>query len=283
MTGHVQGAVARPSRLMHTEPMHSRPSVSVCIPARNEAQTVGAIVSTACSVEGITRVIVLDHGSTDSTARIAAAAGAVVVDANRVLAEFGPAEGKGDVLWRSLAVCDSDIVVWIDADLSTFTADYITKLAAPFDNPVVQLVRSTYTRAFHGVDDEGGRVTELTARPLLQHLRPDLAHIRQPLSGEYAMRTAAARALPFEIDYGVEVGLTIDTADRFGIASIAQVDLGTRGHRNRPLSELHEQARQVSRAILGRCGHPEIRLDMRPPIADLPQSVGNQETISATT
>lgn len=249
--------------------MSERPRVSVCIPARNEADTIGSIVATACTTDGVDEVIVLDHGSTDATARIARQAGARVVDVNSVLPSAGPAIGKGDVLWRSLAVAAGDIIVWIDGDLSSFTSDYVTSLVAPLSDPDIVLVRGMYARTLHGIDDEGGRVTELTARPLLMHLRPDLAHIRQPLGGEYAIRAEAARSLPFEVDYGVEMGLTIDVADAFGISSIAQVDLGTRTHRNRPLAHLHEQARQVSRAILCRCGHPDLALDMRPPIDSL--------------
>lgn len=249
--------------------MASPARVSVCIPARDEATTIGPIVEAACQIDIVDEVLVLDHHSTDTTAATARHAGATVFDADDILSSHGPAVGKGDVLWRSLAVAAGDIVVWIDADLSTFTADYVTGLVEPFADPTVQLVRSTYGRSLDGIEGEGGRVTELTARPLLMHLRPDLAHIRQPLGGEYAIRASAARSLSFEVDYGVEAGVLLDVADRYGISSIAQADLGIRGHRHRPLAHLHEQARQVSRAILCRNGHPDLALAMRPPLADL--------------
>mgnify|MGYP006287474043 CR=1 FL=1 len=261
--------------------------ISVCIPARDEAATVGEIVQSVCGIDGVDEVLVLDHRSVDGTARIARDAGASVLDADGVMPLFGAAIGKGDVLWRSLAAASGDIVIWIDADLSTFTPQYVTALAQPFTDSNIHMVRGNYTRSFHGVDDEGGRVTELTARPLIAHLRPDLAHIRQPLAGEYAVRVSAARTLPFEVDYGVEIGLTLDMADAFGVDSIAQVDLGVRGHRNRPLAQLHEQALQVSRALLSRCGHPHLAIDSRPALAELdlhPEFVlGDQAWIDSTT
>ena len=271
----------------HTAEVMSGLRISVCIPARDEAATIADIIREAATVELVDEIIVLDHRSVDGTARIAREAGATVLDADGVMPLFGAAIGKGDVLWRSLAAATGDVVIWIDADLSTFTPAYVTSLAAPFADSRIHMVRGNYTRSFHGVNDEGGRVTELTARPLLIHLRPDLAHIRQPLAGEYAVRVSAARTLPFEVDYGVEIGLTIDMADAFGVESIAQVDLGIRGHRNRPLAQLHEQALQVSRAALSRCGHPELAGVQRPALAELDLNpafvLGDQPWIDATT
>lgn len=235
-------------------------SVSVCLPARNEAATIGGIVSSIhahlAGPHGIVdEVIVLDHGSHDGTASVAARSGASVVIADAVPPAFGPAIGKGDVLWRSLFVAEGDIIVWIDADLTSFSPDYVTRLLAPLlVDDEIMLVKAMYRRSLGGKPEEGGRVTELTARPALKLLFPELAHIRQPLGGEYAIRRSAAERLEFEVDYGVEMGILLDVAREHGPRAVAQADLGERVHRNRPLHELHEQSVQVLRTILDRAG-----------------------------
>jgi glucosyl-3-phosphoglycerate synthase len=251
-------------------------TISVCIPARNEAATIAPIVQAihhdlVLQTGLVDEVIVLDHASTDDTAAIAQTAGARVVRANDTLATFGPAIGKGDVLWRSLAAARGDVIVWLDADLESFTSDYVTRLLGPLLlDEHVSMVRATYDRTLNGQSAEGGRVTELTARPALKLLFPELAHVRQPLGGEYAIRRDVAEAVPFEVDYGVEIGLLIDVAAQFGAKSIAQVDLGARIHRNRPLAELHDQAGEVLRAILSRAGHETFSGVVRPAFAGLP-------------
>ncbi len=252
-------------------------TVSVCIPARNEAQTVGRIVAAIHrdlveSTRLVDEIVVMDHRSTDGTAAVAERAGARVVSADDVAAEFGPAVGKGDVLWRSLLASRGDIVVWVDADLEAFSSDYVVALVRPLLlDERVALVKASYNRSLGGVAGEGGRVTELTARPALRLQFPELSHIRQPLGGEYAIRRQVAERIAFEVDYGVEVGLLIDVAELVGPGSVAQVDLGTRKHRNRPLRELHEQATQVLRSVLDRSGGrpAEDAPACRPPVAAL--------------
>jgi glucosyl-3-phosphoglycerate synthase len=233
-------------------------TVSVVIPARNEAATIGLIVH-ALKRELMDRhpflheLIVMDHDSTDDTAIVARASGATVVSAGDVLAEMGPALGKGDVLWRSLAATSADIVVWLDADLEHFDPYLVMRLAGPLlASGEVHMVRPIYRRMNAGVPREGGRTTELAARPILALIRPELADVREPLAGEYAVRRSTFMGLPFEIDYGVEIGLLMDLHTRFGRDAIAEVDLGTRIHRNRPLSELGPQAQQVLRSALAR-------------------------------
>ncbi|MDO8733510.1 MAG: glucosyl-3-phosphoglycerate synthase [Actinomycetota bacterium] len=264
--------------------------VSVCIPARNEAATIAPILlrikrELMDAHALVDELIVLDHDSTDQTAEVANECGATVIDASSVMPEFGPALGKGDVLWRSVEASSGDFIVWLDADLGSFTPEYVTGLLEPLllDDELA-LVRSTYRRTFHGEGDEGGRVTELTARPVLQLLYPELAHIRQPLSGEYAIRREVALATQFEIDYGVEIGLLIDISRAYGVDSIAQVDLGTRTHRNRPLSELHEQAIQVLRAALSRTPALEIAdgAYTRPALNDVAGGLAQTITASMT-
>ncbi len=252
-------------------------TISVCIPARDEEATIGRIVAAVHKdlvgeVGLVDEIVVMDHSSTDATAAVAQRAGARVVDADAVAAEFGAALGKGDVLWRSLLASRGDIVVWVDADLEGFTSEYVVALLGPLllDDHVA-LVKATYNRSLAGVPGEGGRVTELTARPALRLQFPELSHIRQPLGGEYAIRRRIAERLAFEVDYGVEVGLLIDVAELLGPGAVAQVDLGSRKHRNRPLRDLHEQATQVLRAVLDRSGgRPSADAPAcRPPIASL--------------
>jgi glucosyl-3-phosphoglycerate synthase len=254
-------------------------TVSVVLPARNEAATIGLIVH-ALKRELMDRhpflheLIVMDHDSTDDTAMVARAAGATVVNAGDVLAEMGPALGKGDVLWRSLAAASGDIVVWLDADLEHFDPYLVMRLAAPLlANTDVHMVRPIYRRMNAGVPREGGRTTELAARPILSLVRPELADVREPLAGEYAVRRTTFMGLPFEIDYGVEIGLLMDLHTRLGRRAIAEVDLGTRIHRNRPLAELGPQAQQVLRAALARATRMSTPLWLnsattRPPITD---------------
>jgi glucosyl-3-phosphoglycerate synthase len=265
--------------------------VSVCLPARDEERTIGAIVTTVVEelVEGtglVDEVLVVDDRSTDRTAELAAAAGARVVTADSVLAEHGPGGGKGEALWKSLAACDGDLVVWCDADVANFGAHFVVGLLGPLLTTDVDFVKAFYARPLHGRAGEGGRVTELVARPLLSHLLPHLAGFAQPLAGEYAGRRTVLEQVPFVQDYGVEVGLLADLADLVGLRRMAQVDLGERVHRNRPLPELAPQAMAILQVALDRAGAPpalgrsstllrpdaapvEVPLRERPPLADI--------------
>lgn len=234
-------------------------SISVCIPARDEEATVGSVVSTIVRdlVERhslVDEVIVVDDGSRDATAVMASAAGAQV--------HTGPAEGKGAALWTSLAASTGDLIVWCDADVRGFDPRFVIGLTAPMLlDADIDFVKGCYER-------NSGRVTELTARPVINLLFPQLAAFAQPLSGEYAGRRTLLEELPFTTDYGVDLGLLIDVADRIGLDRVAQVDLGVRVHRNRPLEELTTQAQQVLRAALERAGVVPVE-HRRPPIVDL--------------
>ena len=235
--------------------MSERASVSVCIPARNEEQTVGELVAAVREHPRADEVIVVDHASSDATAARAAAAGAQVLPADDILAEFGPALGKGDVLWRSVHAAAGELIVWLDADLRSYSPAYLTQLLQPMDaDPSIAMVRPDYARTLNGQPSGGGRVTESTAKPALRSWHPHLAHIRQPLAGEYAIRRAVAASVPFEIDYGVEIGLLIDVAHIWGTSSIAQAELPARVHRNRPDAELTEPSQRVLRTAMSRAG-----------------------------
>lgn len=229
--------------------------VSVCLPARDEAATIGAIVAEAVRLDIVAEVVVLDDGSVDDTAAVARAAGARVVSEATVLPETGAGSGKGNAMWKSLYACNGDIICWVDADLRNFRGEYIERLCAPLlDQPDTMFVKAYFERSFEGAPTGGGRVTELVARPLLSLLFPKLADIVQPLGGEYAARRSAVEVLPFVEGWGVELGLLVDVVERFGRDALAQVDLDVREHRNRPLVDLGSQALAVMTTALRRAG-----------------------------
>lgn len=234
-------------------------TVSVCLPARNEEETVASVVTAIRRnlVEGVhlvDEVLVVDDHSTDRTAERAREAGATVIDASLVLADHGLGHGKGEALWKSLHESRGDLIVWVDADITDFDTTFVVGLLGPLlTDPEIDFVKGHYHRPeANGVG--GGRVTELLARPLLSQFFPQLAEVAQPLSGEYAGRRSLLERLPFVAGYGVDVALLIDAERTVGIERIAQVDLGIRHHRNRDLDELGPMALAVSQAILDRAG-----------------------------
>lgn len=242
-------------------------TISVVLPALNEEDTVESVIdSISPLVDGLVdELIVLDSGSTDDTEIRAIAAGARVVSREQAVPELPPRPGKGEALWRSLAATTGDIVVFIDSDLIDPDPMFVPNLVGPLlTGDGIHLVKGFYRRPL-GVGDAsgdagstgGGRVTELVARPLLAALRPELGWVLQPLGGEYAATRELLTSLPFAPGYGVEIGLLIDTFDRLGLDAIAQVNLGVRAHRNRPLEELGAMSRQVIATLLSRCGIPD--------------------------
>ena len=237
-------------------------TVSVCLPARDEEATVGQIVAAVRTdlVDGpglVDEIVVLDDGSTDGTAEAARRAGARVLAVEDVLPELAAGSGKGNALWKSLYAAEGDLICWLDADVRNFDSHFVTQLLEPLlVDPGIAFVKGYYERPLHGQPSGGGRVTELMARPLLCALFPQLARFVQPLAGEYAGRRDVLESVPFVEGWGVEIGLLIDIAERFGIDSIAQRDLGTREHRNRGLDELAPQAMAVLVTGLRRAGVP---------------------------
>jgi glucosyl-3-phosphoglycerate synthase len=226
-------------------------SIGVCIPARNEAATVGRIVRTVQTLRAaglVDDLLVVDDGSHDATAAIAGVSGARVVRS-----EDGP--GKGQALTTAISVSDADVLVFLDADVTNLSARYVTGVVGPLlARPEVHLVKAAYRRPCDGRADEGGRVTELLARPLLRRHFPDLADLAQPLAGECAVRRRTVEGFDLADGYGVEIGLLIDVRHRFGRQAIAEADLGERAHRNRPLLELGAHADAVLAAVLDRAG-----------------------------
>jgi glucosyl-3-phosphoglycerate synthase len=240
------------------------PLVSVCLPARDEAATIGPIVATVRRdlVERaglVDEIVVIDDGSIDDTARIAESEGARVIAESSILPELPSGSGKGNALWKSLYACRGDIVCWLDADIRNFDAEFVTRLVRPLiDDPRVLFTKAYYRRPSQGEPTGGGRVTELVARPLISHWFPGLRDIIQPLSGEYAGRRDILETLPFVEGWGVELGLLVDLAHRYGPDAITQVDLGVREHRNRPLDELGQQALAILLAALRRAGIGDV-------------------------
>ncbi|MEU3353491.1 glucosyl-3-phosphoglycerate synthase [Streptomyces sp. NPDC037389] len=275
-------------------------TVSVVLPALNEEATVGEIVATirrelmSESVPLVDELVVLDSGSTDRTAEVAAAAGARVVHRDGILPRLPALPGKGEVLWRSLLVTTGDVVCFVDADLKDFSSAFVSGIVGPLlTDPEVRFVKAMYDRPLGEVAGQGGRVTELVARPLLNLHWPQLAGFVQPLGGEYAARRSLLERLPFPVGYGVELGLLVDSLHTVGLDALAQVDVGVRKHRHQDGRALGRMAATIYRTAQLRLarGHlvrPELTqfertaegfvpqtyavdTEERPPMAEIPE------------
>jgi glucosyl-3-phosphoglycerate synthase len=253
-------------------------SITVCIPARNEASTIGPIVEAVRrdlveAVPLVDEILVVDDGSTDGTVAAAAGAGAKVLSTDEILGEHGCGTGKGEALWKGTYAASGTLIAFCDADIEGFESHFVTGLLGPLlHDRGIRFVKGFYERPDGHAPGTGGRTTELVARPVIALLHPGLGEIVQPLSGEYAARREVLECLPFVQGYGVDIGLLIDVADRCGLDAIAQVDLGERVHRNRTLDELSPQALSVMRTALARAGvHPvEPVVLLRPGLDPLP-------------
>lgn len=245
-------------------------TVSVVIPALDEEGTIGDIVTrivedlVVAPAQLVDEVVVMDSGSTDRTAQVAAAAGARVVHRDDVLPEVMALPGKGEVLWRSLLATSGDLVVFVDGDLEDFSSSVVAGLLGPLlVDPGIELVKGCYERPLRDGDrvlaTGGGRVTELVARPLLNLHWPELSGLVQPLVGEYAARRDLLEALPFPTGYGVELALLVDTLELLGLDAIAQVDLGIRHHRHQDEQALGRMAAEIWQTALARLDEGRIR------------------------
>jgi glucosyl-3-phosphoglycerate synthase len=258
-------------------------TISVCLPARDEAATIATIVERIRRdlVEGcplVDELLVVDDSSTDDTAALARAAGATVVPAGAILAEHGRNPGKGEALWKSLFVSRGDLVIWCDADIRNFDSRFVVGIAGPLlADPALGFVKGFYRRPLRDDGEGGGRVTELMARPLISALFPHLGDLVQPLSGEFGGRRELLERVPFHQGYAVDLGLLVDLTARFGTDPVAQVDLGTRIHRNRPLRELGPQSAAIlAMALRHTAGEVDVpeELVLRRPEGDLTLGVG---------
>ncbi|MFE2550835.1 glucosyl-3-phosphoglycerate synthase [Streptomyces sp. NPDC059355] len=287
-------------------------TVSVVLPALDEEETVGAIVEVIRRdlIDGlplplVDELVVIDSGSTDRTAEVAAKAGARVVHRDDILPRIPAVHGKGEVLWRSLLATTGDIVCFVDADLRDFSSAFVSGIVGPLlTEPDVQFVKAMYDRPlgteFDGLASgtpsdplasgtpfdplasgkthgQGGRVTELVARPLLNLHWPQLAGFVQPLGGEYAVRRALLERLPFPVGYGVELGLLVDALHTVGLDALAQVDVGVRLHRHQDGQALGRMAAAIYRTAQLRLsrGHlvrPELTQFVRGPEGFVPRT-----------
>ncbi len=280
-------------------------TLTVVLPAREVADTVGQIVERILALDGLVdQVLVVDADSADGTAAVARAAGAEVAseselgagdglasgtaggvshDAARALAAFGPMLGKGDAMWRALAAVRGDLVAYVDADSHDFDPRFVTGLFGPLilEPDDVQFVKAAYRRPFTAGDvvvpDGGGRVSQLTARPLLDAFYPDLAGLVQPLSGEVAAPRALFEQLPFATGYAVETAMLLDVRERAGADAIVQCDLGERRNAHQPLPALRPMADEILAVVCERLrrdgrlldGGPDDAIVYRPPFAEL--------------
>jgi glucosyl-3-phosphoglycerate synthase len=236
--------------------------ISVVLPALDEESTVGDIVATirADLATGrgdlVDEVIVVDSGSQDATAVVAANSGARVVRLTDVLPEFTPRRGKGEAMWRGVAATDADLVVFVDADLRAFDSRFVVALLGPLlTNPSTRFVKAAYDRPPTDPSvpsNGGGRVTELMARPLISAFWPELGGVLQPLAGEYAARRDLLVRLPFRCGFGVDLGLLLDSYRGIGLDAIEQVDLHRRWHRHSDLPSLGRMAAEVMHTALDR-------------------------------
>lgn len=255
--------------------------ISVCIPTLDEADTIGAIVTTIrdqlCGKNGLVdEILVIDSGSMDATCEIASAAGAAVHTASDILPEMEPSHGKGENLWKALHVSTGDIICYIDGDISNFHPGFVTGLVGPLlTDPDIDYVKAFYERPLAYGDEShstgGGRVSEILVRPLISLFYPELGGILQPLSGEYAARRATLESLSFPTGYGVEIAHLIDLARAGKLPRVAQTDLVRRIHRNRDDDELGSMAFAILRTVLRRLER-DGKLSLASPLTDLYQS-----------
>jgi glucosyl-3-phosphoglycerate synthase len=235
-------------------------TISLALPALNEEETVGRVIRTIRNVLMIRyplldEIVLIDSNSTDRTRQIAEKIGVPVRIHQQILPQYGARKGKGEALWKSLYCTSGDIIIWIDTDIVNIHPRFVYGLIAPLLlRPEIDFVKGFYRRPLkvgHKMEaGSGGRVTELTARPLLNLFYPELSGMVQPLSGEYGGRRKVLEQLPFFSGYGVEIGLLIDMLDKFGLRSIAQVDLQERVHHNQPLEALGKMSFAIIQAVI---------------------------------
>lgn len=240
-------------------------TVTVLLPAREVAETIGGVLDVLVPLKRrgvIDELVVIDSDSIDGTAGVARAKGADVLQRAEILTRFGPSLGKGDGIWRGLWKTSGDIVVLMDTDTQNFGEHFLLGLLGPLlEDPSLQFVKGAFRRPLQmgGVEvpGEGGRVTELVARPLINLYLPRLAGFIQPLAGEVAARRPLLESLPIPVGYGVEIAMLIDAWRRAGLDALGQVDLGTRVDRPQSLRALSTMAYAVTATIMDRVAGSE--------------------------
>jgi glucosyl-3-phosphoglycerate synthase len=235
-------------------------SISLALPALNEEETVGDVIRANQrmlmeQVPLLDEIVLIDSNSRDQTRKIADDLGVPVYIHQEMLPQYGPREGKGEALWKSLFATQGDIIIWVDTDIRNFHPRFVYGLIGPLlHNPKIKFVKGFYRRPLKVGKKlkagRGGRVTELTARPMLNLFYPELSGIIQPLSGEYGGRREVLENVPFSSGYGVEIGLLIDIFEQHNITSFAQVDLLERIHKNQPLANLSKMSFAIIQTLM---------------------------------
>jgi glucosyl-3-phosphoglycerate synthase len=272
--------------------------ISVCLPARNCADTVGVIVERLVALRArdvIDEVVVIDGDSDDETVRLAADAGASVHRESELMTQVGSVHGKGDAMWRSLSVLTGELICFLDADLDQFSDHYVFGLVGPLiELEQVHFVKAFYRRPFRvgelAVADGGGRVNHLLARPALAIFYPELAGIDQPLAGEIAARRSLLERIPFTTGYGVEIAMLLDAFAAVGLDGMAQVDLDVHHNRHQPLFELSAMAYEILAVIAARLEregrlngvHPSPLLGRTAPLRSLPDPLTPRAAMAAS-
>lgn len=233
------GTPPRTDSVIMTQPLQLPSTLVACvtvvIPALNEAARIAEVVGHALADPVTAEVIVVDDSSIDDTARLARKAGAEVITSTML--------GKGASMRDGVNVARYDLIVFLDGDLSGLRPNIVSDLCGPLMRDEADFVKARFGRV-------GGRVTELTAKPMLKVFFPELADFAQPLGGLVAARTSLLKAMNFESGYGVDIGLLID-AHRAG-ARLAEVDIGSLEHDSQPLLDLTAMANEISRVIYTR-------------------------------
>jgi glucosyl-3-phosphoglycerate synthase len=255
------GRFADLSKLVESKREQGR-TISVCLPTMNVAPTVGKILRTFRTemVERfplIDQLCIVDSRSTDGTLDIAASEGAQIFFDDEILPGMSPASGKGEALWKSIYSLEGDIIVWVDSDIENIHPRFVYGLVGPLlEDPSIGYVKAFYERPItsEGVTQPsgGGRVTELTVRPMLNLFYPELSGLIQPLSGEYAGRRDVLESVPFFTGYGVESGLLIDISRKYGVDALAQVDVEVRVHHNQTIDALSRMSFGILQALFRR-------------------------------
>jgi glucosyl-3-phosphoglycerate synthase len=245
-------------------------TVSIVLPCREVVETIGAIADEIHALNEqaplVDQVLAVDAGSEDGTAEAAVRHGVAVYHEDELLPAFGPAAGKGDAMWRSLSVATGDVVMFLDADTTNFERHFVSGMLGPMlTEPAVRFAKATYHRPLIGprgdVLDDAGRVTELTAKPLLGIFFPELAGFGQPLAGELVAERELLTSIPFVTGYAVETAMLIDVFRTAGLDAMAQVGLGARHNRSKALRELGAMSYAVARAVVERAGASEAGWD----------------------
>jgi glucosyl-3-phosphoglycerate synthase len=265
-------------------------TITVALPAKDEAKTIGPIIELIRNElidqhPLVDELIVIDDQSVDNTAAIASDAGATVLGSNSILSERVMGSGKGEALWKSLYASSGDLICWCDADIGNYANRFILGPLGPLlIDQSIGFVKGFYRRPLPDDGEGGGRTTELMARPLIASLFPALSGLVQPLSGEFAGRRELLEQIPFSRGYAVDMALLVDLTERFGTGIMAQVNLGSRIHRNRPLRDLGPQSAAILGMALRRAGLDDIpdRLQLvRPQMGDAEVPVGDLPPIAS--